>query len=48
MSDQAAPTKTIVIHFAQFIFAMVFMFGLGAMMAAGLDRQIQIEQGASK
>ena len=44
MSDQTAPTKTITVHFAQFIFGMVFMCALGALFAIGLDRQVQIEQ----
>lgn len=44
----STPTKSIKVHFAKAIFAMVLMFGIGAMFAIGLDRQIQIEQGVSK
>lgn len=44
MDTNATPTKTITVHFAEAIFALVVMFGIGAMLAVGLDHQIQIER----
>ena len=44
MDAQATPTKTITVHFAEAIFALIVMFGIGAMLAIGLDRQVQIER----